>query len=162
MQENRRGDVLVCACNLVADDAGYLVVRESKSSARSRYNLPAGKLAIGETIVEAAERECREETGLVVGVERLVGIYHCPRTSEGFAVVNFVFVSSPRGGALASSSRQPEVRYFSRSESAELGWAGKLRGTHIQQAIAANEAGIDLPLSLVRVVEASPLAPTEP
>jgi ADP-ribose pyrophosphatase YjhB (NUDIX family) len=162
VSENEGGNLLVCACNLVAERDAYLLVRESKSSARSRYNLPAGKLEVGETLVEAAERECREETGLVVRVESLVGIYQCPRTSEGFAVVNFVFASEPIAGLVESSARHPEVAYFSRAEIAELGRKRMLRGAHIERAIDAFEAGIELPVSLLGVVEASPLPAVEP
>ncbi len=157
MSGDDRGDVLVCACNLVTEGGAYLLVRESKSTARSRYNLPAGKLEIGETLVEAAERECFEETGLVVGVERLVGVYHCPRTSEGFAVVNFVFASVPIGGAVASSGLHPEVAYIPRAEIAELGRKRLLRGMHIERAIDAFETGSEPPLPVVEVVPPSPL-----
>jgi ADP-ribose pyrophosphatase YjhB (NUDIX family) len=153
----RDASVLVCACNLVTNGDQYLLVRESKTSARSRFNLPAGKLEAGETLVEAAERECLEETGLVVRVERLVGIYQCPRTSEGFAVVNFVFASKPTGGVVAASDLHPEAAYLSRADIAELGRKRMLRGTHIERAIDAFETGAELPLTLVEVVEASPL-----
>ncbi len=161
MSHNDRGAVLLCACSLIAEGDAYLLVRESKRSARGRYNLPAGKLEVGETLVEAAERECREETGLLVRVERLVGIYQCPRTSEGFAVVNFVFASTPSGGAVRTSARHPEVAYFSRAEIADLSRRRRLRGTHIERALDAFEAGIDFPLSLVHVVEASQLPVAE-
>ena len=154
---DRARQVLVCACNLVADGDSYLLVRESKHSARSRFNLPAGTLEMGETLVEAAERECREETGLLVRVERLVAVYQCPRTSEGFAVVNFVFASVPTGGALAPSSRHPEVAFFPRASIAELGRERRLRGMHIERAIDDYEAGIGVPTSYIQVVDASPL-----
>lgn len=154
---DRTGQVLVCACNLVADGDSYLLVRETKPSARGRLNLPAGTLEVGETLVEAAERECREETGLLVRAERLVGIYQCPRTSEGFAVVNFVFASTATGGELTPSRRHPDVAYFSRTAIKELAARHMLRGTHIQRAIDDYEAGFGHPPSLVQAVRASPL-----
>jgi ADP-ribose pyrophosphatase YjhB (NUDIX family) len=155
--EHERTGVVVGCCNVIARDGSYLLVQETKRSARRRYNLPAGTLEVGETVVEAAERECQEETGLLVRVERLVGIYQCTRTSEGFAVVNFVFAAIPIGGQLASSLEHPEVAYFSRDEIAALAERRRLRGAHIERAIDAYEAGVDLPLSLVQVVEPSPL-----
>src|SRR5687768_13879574 len=97
------GAVIVAACNLIvseADGGGVLLVRESKSSARRRYNLPAGKVEVGETIVEAAVREAWEETGLRVLVASLVGVYQCPMTSEATSVVNFVFESHVVAGAI--------------------------------------------------------------
>jgi ADP-ribose pyrophosphatase YjhB (NUDIX family) len=107
--------VLVGCGSLIEGDGGYLLVREAKASARYRYNLPAGKPEAGETLVEAAVREAREETGLEVAVDHLVGIYHCPRTSEGFGIVNFVFASHRLEGDPVPSAEHPEVGYSSRA-----------------------------------------------
>jgi ADP-ribose pyrophosphatase YjhB (NUDIX family) len=74
--------VIIGCSNLIAEADRYLFVRESKASARARYNLPAGKPEAGETLIEAAVREAREQTGLDVVVDHLIGLYHCPRTSE--------------------------------------------------------------------------------
>jgi ADP-ribose pyrophosphatase YjhB (NUDIX family) len=52
---------------------------------------------VDELLADAAVREAREDTGLVV---------------EGFGVVNFVFASHVVGGALAASAAHPEVRSF--------------------------------------------------
>lgn len=139
---------------VVCEDGRYLLVRESKASARGRWALPAGKLEPDETLPAAAERECLEETGLVVRAERLVGVYHCPRTSEGFAVVNFVFAATIVGGTVAASPAHPEVGFLARDEVAELGRRRLLRGTHVEPALDAFAAGAAQPP--VAVVAASP------
>ena len=132
-------------------------MREAKESARRRYNLPAGKPEVGETLIEAAEREAKEETGLEIAVDYLVGLYHCPQTSEGFGVVNFVFACRAVGGELRTSAQHPDVRYFTRAEVAELARERLVRGTHIERAIDDHARGKKLPLELVEVVPASPL-----
>jgi 8-oxo-dGTP diphosphatase len=150
-------DVIIGCCNLIVDDGRYLLVREAKESARRRYNLPAGKPEVGETLIEAARREAQEETGLEIAVDHLVGLYHCPKTSEGFGVLNFVFACHAVDGELRTSSQHPEVRYFSRAEVAELARERLIRGTHIERAIDDHARGKRLPLELVEVVPASPL-----
>jgi 8-oxo-dGTP pyrophosphatase MutT (NUDIX family) len=147
--------VIIGCSNLIAENGHYLFVRESKQSARSRYNLPAGKPEPGETLTEAAVREAREETGLEVAVDHLIGLYHCPR--EGFGVVNLVFSSRPVGGRIRTSNEHPEVRYFSRAEIAGLAAERLIRGTHIERAIDDHVNGKRLPLSIVEIVPASPL-----
>ncbi len=149
-------NVLIGCCNLIEHDGGYLLVRESKPSARARYNFPAGKPHVGETLAAAAVREAKEESGIDIEVTHLVGLYHCPQTSEGFGVVNFVFAASWVGGEIVETPTHPEVRFFTRDEVAALGQARKLRGTHIELAIDDHARGQQLPLDLVRAVAPSP------
>lgn len=152
--------VIGCS-NVIVEDGRVLLVQESKASARSRYNLPAGKPELGETLAGAAAREALEETGLVVEVEHLIAIFHCPRTSEGVGVVNFVFRSRVVGGALRTPAEHPDAGYFSREEVAQLGRAGRLRGVHVEMAIDQCAAGARLPSGTVQLVAASP-APGAP
>jgi ADP-ribose pyrophosphatase YjhB (NUDIX family) len=149
--------VIVGCCNLIEVDDRYLLVREGKPSARGRFNFPAGKPEVGESLTAAAAREAREETGLEVSPGQLVGLYHCPRTSEGFGVVNFVFATSVVGGELTTSDAHPEVRWFDRGEIAAMGRELLLRGTHIELALDDYAAGRRLPRDAIRTVNASPL-----
>jgi 8-oxo-dGTP diphosphatase len=146
--------VIGCS-NLIIEEQRYLLVQESKVSARSRYNLPAGKPELGETLRAAAAREAREEAGLEVDPQYLIAIYHCPRTSEGVGVVNFVFRSKVVGGELRPTAEHPDVRYFTRDEVAELGRARRLRGAHIELAIDQCAAGARLPQDIVQLVASS-------
>ena len=129
----------------------------SKASARARFNLPAGKPEVGETLIEAAVREAKEESGLDVAIDHIVGLYHCPQTSEGFGVLNVVFASTVTGGEIVISDAHPEVRYFTRAEVADLSTRRLLRGSHIELAMDAHAAGQSLPLDLLRVVPGSRL-----
>ena len=148
--------VIIGCCNLVERDGSYLLVREGKPSARGRFNLPAGKPEIGETLIEAAVREAKEESGLDVTVDHIVGLYHCPENDEGFGVLNVVFGSSVTGGEIVTSDAHPEVRYFTRAEVADLSARHLLRGSHIELAMDTHALGQRLPLDLVRVTDHEP------
>lgn len=149
--------VVVACCNVIVDaDGRYLLVQESKASARQRFNLPAGKLEIGETLAEAAAREAREEAGVEVDVGDLIGIYQCPMTSEGFAVVNFVFHSVITGGSPTSSDAHPVARFFPYEEIETMAAEGILRGTHVALSIADHRAGRRLRRDTVVEVLPSP------
>lgn len=148
------GFIIGC-CNLIGDEvSGYVLVQESKPSAWSRYNLPAGKPEVGETLAEAAIREAEEETGLSVSVSHLIGIYQCPQSSEGFGVVNFVFYSVVTGGVVTPSTTHPVVRYCSTAEIEELVAKRMVRGGHIPLAISDHRRGQRLPLDIIQAVPA--------
>ena len=73
------------------------------------WNLPGGGLEIGETVEEGVCREVREETGLEVAVEYLVGVYSKPQKQE----VVLTFRCRMLGGTLTPTEESRECRYFS-------------------------------------------------
>jgi 8-oxo-dGTP diphosphatase len=72
------------------------------------WNLPGGGMESGETVDEALCREVREETGLEVKVERLIGVYSKPQKQE----VVLTFLCQVIGGTLQSTEETLESRYF--------------------------------------------------
>ena len=72
------------------------------------WNLPSGAMEQGETPWEAAVREVEEEVGLVVKIERLLGVYSRPDQNE----VAFGFLCRVVGGSLRSSHEADCIQYF--------------------------------------------------
>lgn len=124
-----------CGCLVVDGEGRYLLVQETKRVARGRLALPAGKLEPHESIRAAAMRETTEETGLVVELDGLLGVFHCPMTSEGSFGVNFVFLAHPVAGTITTSDEHPAVEWFDAARVAELAAEGMVRGAHVTIAI---------------------------
>ena len=80
---------------IVAGDTVLLTLREDFEV----WCLPGGHVEDGESLAAAAVREVREETGLEVELDRLVGLYSRPHWHGGPTHVA-TFAGEQRGGSL--------------------------------------------------------------
>jgi len=83
------------------------------------WGLPGGSVEIGESVALAILREVREETGLSVEIERLVGVYSDPtsqvfRYADGNVVhyINTLFTCRIVGGNLQTCEETLDLRFF--------------------------------------------------
>ena len=98
---------LVVVQGMVRDDAGRVLL--TVRSDLLGWELPGGTLNVGEPLEDALRREVREETGLEIVVERLVGTY----VRTGFRPhAAQVFCCRPIGGALRPSHETLRVAWF--------------------------------------------------
>jgi ADP-ribose pyrophosphatase YjhB (NUDIX family) len=98
------------------DDGAILLQRRSDNGL---WGLPGGSVEIGESVTAAAVREVWEETGLVVEVERLIGVYSDPsfqvvRYRDGNVVhyINTFLACRIVGGTLQTCEESLELRFF--------------------------------------------------
>jgi len=103
---------LVGAIAVVLDAEGHVLLSE-RADGRG-WNLPAGFVDATEAPDEAVIREVREETGLEVQIDRLVGIYARPRPYEGVAsgLLTHAFLCRPVGGTLAMTKEALQHGWF--------------------------------------------------
>ena len=72
------------------------------------WNLPGGSIKIGELPTDAAIRETKEETGLKIRIEDLVGVYGQPDKEK----LSFVFLGTIEGGKLVKTNEADLHRFF--------------------------------------------------
>jgi 8-oxo-dGTP diphosphatase len=105
---------------IIIEDARVLLVKRAHPPLQAQWSIPGGVLEVGELVREAAIREAREETGLIVEPSDLLGVYdRVLRNSEQRVQYHYVlidFLCRRIGGELAAASDAAEVRYFRREE----------------------------------------------
>jgi 8-oxo-dGTP diphosphatase len=97
------------AAGVVAErDGCILFTRRAHDPGRGQWALPAGYMEWDETAEGAAMREAREETGLDMRIDRLVGVYSTP--SSGVVLV--IYAASVAGGELCAGDECEDVAFF--------------------------------------------------
>ena len=84
----------VTVATLVVRD-GRLLCVEERANGHVVINQPAGHLEPNESLVEAAVRETREETGWNVRITHLVGAYQRKAEATGRHYLRFAFAAEP-------------------------------------------------------------------
>ena len=84
-----------------------------KSPRYDDWEFPGGQVEEGETLTHALEREILEETGIVVKVKSLVGIYSNTRKPS---IVNMDFICEYVSGEPRTSAESLQVEWVDRDE----------------------------------------------
>jgi 8-oxo-dGTP diphosphatase len=105
----------VAAGALIEDDGQVVLVRRGIEPGVGCWALPSGFAEYGETIEETAIRECREETGLEIELDGLLGVYSVNSDSYGHLVL-VLYSAHIVGGELAAGDDASEVALFAPAE----------------------------------------------
>jgi len=149
--EKQFENIYVVASNLIEKNGRFLLVKETKKSAEGLYNFPAGKMEGHETIIKTAIREAREETGLNVKPEKIIGIYQRPIKNNANITI-IVFSSKIISGKLSNSKEHPEVKFYSYEEIKALDKKDLIRSPYITKAIKKYLDKDILNLSVLEIV----------
>jgi 8-oxo-dGTP diphosphatase len=119
---------------IIIQDSRVVLVKRAHPPLEGQWSIPGGLLEVGELVREAAVREAREETGLIVAVGRdapvgeisekdpadLLGVFdRVLRSPDGRVQYHYVlidFLCRPVGGELKAAGDAAEVRWFTREE----------------------------------------------
>jgi ADP-ribose pyrophosphatase YjhB (NUDIX family) len=93
---------------VVERDGQILLVRRNHEPMLGRWSFPSGFVDAGEAVLEAAVREVREETGVEVRINRLLGVYSRP----GETVVFIAYAGVIVDGTPAPGDEAFEVGLF--------------------------------------------------
>ena len=100
----------VSVSGVAVDEAGRALLIRRRDN--GRWEPPGGVLELDETIKAGAQREVLEETGVLVHIEQLTGVYK----NMQLGVVALVFRARAVRGEPAPTDEAQEVRWLTRDE----------------------------------------------
>ncbi len=109
---------------MVIKDGRVLLVRRAQPPSQGLWAVPGGRVELGETLQQAAEREIKEETGLTIHAGQPVYAFDfILRDDAGRVQFHYVIVdllADYVGGELHAGDDAHEVRWVSPDELDEL------------------------------------------
>jgi 8-oxo-dGTP diphosphatase len=101
---------------VIIEDGRVVLVKRAHPPLQAEWSIPGGVLEVGELMREAAVREAREETGLIVEPRELLGVYdrvlRDPDQRVQYHYVLIDFLCRRVAGDLAAASDAAEVGWF--------------------------------------------------
>jgi len=97
---------------VIIKDGKIVLIKRKEEPFRGQYALPGGFVEYSEPVEAALRREVLEETGLIVEVSSLIGIYSDPHRDPRGHVVSAAFAAVIVSGALASGSDAAEAHFW--------------------------------------------------
>lgn len=111
---------LVGVGSIIIEAGRVVLVKRAHPPIQGQWSIPGGVLEVGELVREAAIREAREETGLIVEPGELLGVYdrvlRNPEKRVQYHYVMIDFLCRLVGGSLLAASDAAEARWFTREE----------------------------------------------
>jgi ADP-ribose pyrophosphatase YjhB (NUDIX family) len=115
-------------------DGSFLALERNQEPEKGKWNMPGGFVEPDESGPDAIAREVREETGLVIEVDRVIGIFPSTYGSGDDAkpILDIAYLChETEGGEWSISDESGEARWFPLAEFPEPAFAGE------RQALAA-------------------------
>src|SRR5579862_8424350 len=105
---------------IIIEDDRVVLVKRAHPPLQAEWSIPGGVLEVGEMVRDAAIREAREETGLIVEPGELLGVFdrilRNPEQRVQYHYVLIDFLCRRVAGELSAASDAAEVRWFTQEE----------------------------------------------
>jgi 8-oxo-dGTP diphosphatase len=108
---------------ILIENNKVLLIKRGREPFKDEWAIPGGRIEDGESAEQCAIREMKEETGLDIEIEKLIGVYSDPnRDPRG--IIAATYIVKKTGGKLIAGDDAAKAKWF------ELNSLPKLASDH--------------------------------
>lgn len=96
---------VISAATIVLNDQNEILLIKGP---RRGWEMPGGQVEEGESLKDAAIRETKEESGIDIEITKFCGVFQ----NVSGSICNTLFLGTPIGGKLTTSTESLEVGFF--------------------------------------------------
>ncbi|MDD3754030.1 MAG: NUDIX hydrolase [Methanobacterium sp.] len=98
---------------VITDENGKIIlIRRKNTPFQGSWALPGGFVEYGETVERAVLREVKEETGILIEIMGLVGVYSDPGRDPRGHTITVCFLAHKKDGEIKADTDAQEVSSF--------------------------------------------------
>lgn len=141
----------VTVAAIVFDPEGRVLLVQRHGT--QNWEPPGGVLKARESIEDGALREVQEETGLLISVKRLTGVYKNPR----HGVLSLVFRCDPVAGQMRPSEETPRVEWVEITVAQQ--WLSSDYEQWLTDCVSEDNVAVRLQEDTIMGASSSPISP---
>ncbi len=101
---------LLTVDTVITQNNSVILIRRKNPPFKGSWALPGGFVEYGETVDSAAIRESKEETGLDIKLDGIVGVYSDPQRDPRGHIISICFLGHKIGGRLVADTDAADVQ----------------------------------------------------
>jgi mutator protein MutT len=137
MKNKKEPRVVVAA--IIRNGNKLLLTKEVLESGRERWIFPGGGVNFGESLEEALKREIKEELGMEIKVEKLLGFKEAIFPKVNYHTIIFFFLAKPLGKLSIKEKKILDARYFDLKEIESLDLVDSARWAFEKLKVASGD-----------------------
>ncbi len=111
---------LLTVDTVITQNDSVVLIRRKNPPFKGSWALPGGFVEYGETVESAAIRESKEETGLDIELDDMVGVYSDPKRDPRGHIITICFLGHKIGGELVADTDASDVQCWKINEISKI------------------------------------------
>jgi ADP-ribose pyrophosphatase YjhB (NUDIX family) len=101
----------LCVDLIIKTRKGIVLIKRDINPSKGKWHLPGGTVLFGENLTDTIKRISKEETGLNLRVQKILGIMEFPPPNVHAHTISIVYLCEPKSGKLRGSRQGKEIQF---------------------------------------------------